>query len=132
VLSPEAYQALLPFLDGPQIIKKLSSRQKTLAKDKLIECIHTGWFDAPYIGKTWAITDDGRDAIRLFEQRREEAAKQEAKENEDRAQRATDRKEQRRHEWRIAIFSACAASIITLLLEHYEIILVFLRELFHR
>ena len=58
-------------------------------------------------------------------------AQKRAKENENDAKANVEQVKQWRHEWRIALASACASSILTLLIEHFTEILVFIKEFFH-
>lgn len=58
-------------------------------------------------------------------------AQKRAKENENDAKANVEQVKQWRHEWRIALVSACASSILTLLIEHFTEILVFIKEFFH-
>lgn len=58
-------------------------------------------------------------------------AQKRAKENENDAKANVEQMKQWRHEWRIALVSACASSILTLLIEHFTEILVFIKEFFH-
>lgn len=58
-------------------------------------------------------------------------AKKRAEENENDAKANVEQMKQWRHEWRIALVSACASSILTLLIEHFTEILVFIKEFFH-
>jgi hypothetical protein len=57
-------------------------------------------------------------------------AQKRAKENENDAKANVEQVKQWRHEWRIALVSACASSILTLLIEHFTEILVFIKEFF--
>ena len=57
-------------------------------------------------------------------------AQKRAKENENDAKANVEQVKQWRHEWRIALVSACASSILTLLIEHFPEILVFIKEFF--
>lgn len=77
----------------------------------------------------WSITPLGMEALERFEQYREKCAAEKRQQEEDRAQRAADKKEQRRHEWIVAIVSACCGSVLTLLVEHFDVILVCLAQL---
>ncbi len=58
-------------------------------------------------------------------------AQKRAEENENDAKANIEQMKQWRHEWRIALVSACASSILTLLIEHFTEILVFIKEFFH-
>lgn len=58
-------------------------------------------------------------------------AQKRAEENENDAKANVEQMKQWRHEWRIALVSACASSILTLLIEHFTEILVFIKEFFH-
>ncbi len=58
-------------------------------------------------------------------------AQKRAEENENDAKANVEQVKQWRHEWRIALVSACASSILTLLIEHFTEILVFIKEFFH-
>ena len=58
-------------------------------------------------------------------------AQKRAEENENDAKANVEQVKQWRHEWRIALVSACASSILTLLIEHFTEILVFIKEIFH-
>ena len=58
-------------------------------------------------------------------------AQKRAEENENDAKANVEQMKQWRHEWRIALVSACASSILTLLIEHFTEILVFIMEFFH-
>ena len=58
-------------------------------------------------------------------------AQKRAEENENDAKANVEQVKQWRHEWRIALVSACASSILTLLVEHFTEILVFIKEFFH-
>lgn len=71
----------------------------------------------------------GLEALERFEQYREKCAAEKRQQEEDRAQRAADKKEQRRHEWIVAIVSACCGSVLTLLVERFDVILVCLAQL---
>lgn len=57
-------------------------------------------------------------------------AQKRAEENENDAKANVEQVKQWRHEWRIALVSACASSILTLLVEHFTEILVFIKEFF--
>lgn len=57
-------------------------------------------------------------------------AQKRAEKNEDDAKANVEQVKQWRHEWRIALVSACASSILTLLIEHFTEILVFIKEFF--
>lgn len=57
-------------------------------------------------------------------------AQKRAEENENDAKANVEQVKQWRHEWRIALVSACASSILTLLIEHFTEILVFIKEFF--
>lgn len=57
-------------------------------------------------------------------------AQKRAEENENDAKANVEQMKQWRHEWRIALVSACASSILTLLIEHFTEILVFIKEFF--
>ena len=56
-------------------------------------------------------------------------AQKRAEENENDAKANVEQMKQWRHEWRIALVSA--SSILTLLIEHFTEILVFIKEFFH-
>lgn len=58
-------------------------------------------------------------------------AQKRAEENENDAKANVEQMKQWRHEWRIALVSACASSILTLLIEHFTEILVFIKDFFH-
>lgn len=58
------------------------------------------------------------------EKNRKDAEQAAAKEIEDAAQRAVDTKKQWRHEWRVALVSAAFGSVVTLCIEHFDVILV--------
>lgn len=58
-------------------------------------------------------------------------AQKRAEENENDAKANVEQVKQWRHEWRIALVSACASSILTLLIEHFTEILVCIKEFFH-
>ena len=58
-------------------------------------------------------------------------AQKRAEENENDAKANVEQVKQWRDEWRIALVSACASSILTLLIEHFTEILVFIKEFFH-
>ena len=58
-------------------------------------------------------------------------AQKRAEENENDAKANVEQVKQWRHEWRIALVSACASSILTLLIEHFTEILAFIKEFFH-
>lgn len=58
-------------------------------------------------------------------------AQKRAEENENDAKANVEQVKQWRHEWRIALVSACASSMLTLLIEHFTEILVFIKEFFH-
>lgn len=58
-------------------------------------------------------------------------AQERAEKNENDAKANVEQVKQWRHEWRIALVSACASSILTLLVEHFTEILVFIKEFFH-
>lgn len=58
-------------------------------------------------------------------------AQKRAEENENDAKANVEQVKQWRYEWRIALVSACASSILTLLIEHFTEILVFIKEFFH-
>lgn len=58
-------------------------------------------------------------------------AQKRAEENENDAKANVEQMKQWRHEWRIALVSACASSILTLLIEHFTEILVFIKEFSH-
>ena len=57
-------------------------------------------------------------------------AQKRAEENENDAKANVEQVKQWRHEWRIALVSACVSSILTLLIEHFTEILVFIKEFF--
>lgn len=57
-------------------------------------------------------------------------AQKRAEENENDAKANVEQVKQWRHEWRIALVSACTSSILTLLIEHFTEILVFIKEFF--
>lgn len=57
-------------------------------------------------------------------------AQKRAEENENDAKANVEQMKQWRHEWRIALVSACASSILTLLIEHFTEILVFIKDFF--
>lgn len=59
-------------------------------------------------------------------------AQKRAKENENDAKANVEQVKQWRHEWRIALVSACASSILTLLVEHFTGILVLIKMLFKK
>lgn len=49
----------------------------------------------------------------------------------DSAQRIADRKQDRCNEWIIGIVSACCGSVLTLIIEHFEELLIAFGKLFH-
>jgi hypothetical protein len=89
---------------------------------------------ASYPPRYYFVPSVGEPLIQELEQFQRQKAENDAKRQrekaEDDAQCRADLKQQRRHEWRIAAFSACAGSILTLFIEHFSEILVFFRNLF--
>ncbi|NLW82776.1 MAG: hypothetical protein GXY42_14060 [Desulfovibrionales bacterium] len=73
----------------------------------------------------------GTQLLQQAYQQRQQDAKEEAQRVADAAQRKQDAKQQRRHEWRLSLVSACVGAVLTLLIEHFHEVLVFLRALFH-
>lgn len=69
--------------------------------------------------------------ISHLDNKSKQRAQKRAEENENDAKANVEQMKQWRHEWRIALVSACASSILTLLIEHFTEILVFIKEFFH-
>ena len=77
------------------------------------------------------LTYDGKDFVESQEelhQRQKAEAEQHAS---DEAKSISDRKKQFRHDWRVSVISAMVGAILTLIVEHFQAVLAFLREAFH-
>ena len=74
---------------------------------------------------------EGLHALMLEEECRQNRTAEEEKAKAAELQRIQERKQDRRHEWAIAIFSYLGGAVTALCVEHFEKILVFLGNLFH-
>ncbi len=77
------------------------------------------------------ITEAGKAFLAAQDKEREDRAKADAKDAEQKIERIQERKQDRRDKWLISILSACCGSILTLCAEHFDKIAIFLRQLFH-
>lgn len=128
MLSDSDYELLVLHRNAPQVFDMNSSDAER--KRKLV----TDGFLAFY-----AIDEDvytrllpaGVDKLLAYEQFRENCAAHETKEIENEVQRIKERKQDRRDKWLIGIISACGGSVLTLGIEHFDKLSIWLAKLFH-
>lgn len=77
----------------------------------------------------YAISAAGEDALTMYEQLREKKSERKAQEEDDRFQSAINRKKERHHDFLVAIVGAITGSLCTLLAEHFDSILSFVKSL---
>lgn len=129
MLTPSQYELLLPFRNQPmRFIDETLPEEYCLFEKRGF--IKAGWAKSDDIVE-WSITPLGLEALERFEQQRDQAATEARQDIEDRAKRIADRKQDRRDKWLIAILSTCGGSVLTLIIEHFQEILIALAELFH-
>ena len=126
MLTQSQYDLLCPFATGP-------IRFEYGLPEQFIILEHHGYIVPSAFGSSkgqycfpveWSITPLGLELKERFEYQREERAAEAREKEEDRAQKVVDSEKQRRHNWLVALVSACCGSIITLIVEHFDEILV--------
>ena len=126
MLTSEEYRVLASFRTKPQqSLRHWEPQHEWLVERGFLHISH--W--APVT--TFVFTPEGLHALEKFEDQRDREAEQQRQQDLQRAQRIQDRKQERRDKWLIAVLSACGGTVLTLLIEHFQVILSFLSSLFH-
>ena len=135
MLSDSAYAFLCKFREGFVHYSKLSSDELDTAKYYVSQqLLKVRASNLRKLESNYIITPKGNEQLLLYEQAKDEQAKQEAAQHaakrEHDAQLALDRDKKFRHDWRVAIVSgiigATVGSLLTLFVEHFdEIIALF-------
>ena len=99
--------------------------------DALIKNLADGGLIRMDLAQNVRVTPSGVSAMSMYEQIRDERADQSAAEIKKEVQRVKDRKQDRRDKWLVSIVSACCGSVLTLCVEHFDVLLVFLGKIFH-
>lgn len=115
LLSPEEHQAILDACADPstKIVSGLSDQ-----------------FGKDIASASKAISDISQRLTEQAQKLDDHIAAQKAKQDYDDAQKILELKEQRRHEWRIALVSAALGAIFSLLAQHAGDFFIFLGKLF--
>lgn len=125
MLSQASYDALLPYRSGPKEVppEGLSDREYELAQEKYIEPANTTYrriYEIPaFLVSRYKITPKGEDALLEFEEARDAQSKAEAA-----------KKSEHRFQILLAVSSAILGSLLTLLIEHSDMIIDVLFPLF--
>ena len=81
------------------------------------------------------VETDAEDVVLAFDEsqneQRRQASENAAKEKQQHAERMKEKKQDRRHDYLIAAFSAIVGSLLTLLVEHFDKLVMFLKKLVH-
>lgn len=136
MLSDADYQALLPFRGAEPYCGELDARQQHLAEQKLIESTivksKTISGVLQFYETGWIITVAGLDALSAYEKAINEMAHKDAREHEKQsredAKSVKDKKEQFRHDFKVAAFSVA----LTLCAEHIGDIVNFIKTVFEK
>lgn len=93
-----------------------------------------GWIKTFISGEFCEITQRGLDALDLEERTRNQISQQKAenaaRQQEEQARSAKQRREDSRHDYCVAILSGVTGSIATLIIEHFSTIIDFIEQLF--
>lgn len=73
----------------------------------------------------------GSNALKEFEQERIKCAEHEAEKNADKAQAVKDKRQDRKHDYLVALFGAIVGSLFTLLFEHIGEVVAFIKDFLH-
>lgn len=130
MLSEPQYNFLASFR-APRAYSDIDvSDRPTLRHLKKLGYLEPQYSSKPALHVVYVLTATGIEALSAYEQMRKDYAEEQARHEQERLERSLETKQQWRHEWRILIVGAVVGSVLTLIVEHFADICVFISGLF--
>lgn len=133
----DAEYEILCFVQGEHSRRRIDVLNNFIRKtdpkrtDALIKNLVDGGSLRMDLAQNVRIAPSGVSAMSMYEQAHNEKAEQRAEKARDDLKKAEDTKKQFKHDWRVALVSACVGAVLALVIEHLVDILIYVRVLFH-